>query len=199
MRVYKTNCFYLYWSNFAYFIQSWGLLSYDSIIFWTSSTLMESLSKMVCRILIRSSRDSGFTTSVCSMSMPRFSMVTLNIFLQAKQLTCPSNFAQTFTFIGHWHNLGVRGGGLYHYAKGWTPTVLRPIGINVKLIKIIIRIRFIWSSSHLGLRYCATFSCNYCVSSITHMGVAHEGGLILFQSNSTTLSHTSSPFLLPFS
>lgn len=115
-------------------------------------------------------------------------------FLQAKQLTCPSNFAQTFTFIGHWHNLGARGDGLYHYAKGWTPTVLRPTGINVKLIKIIIRIGFIWSSSHWGHRCWATFSCNYCPSSITHMGVAREGGLILFQSNSTTLSHTSSPF-----
>lgn len=126
-------------------------------------------------------------------------MGSLNVFLQAKQLTCPSNFTRTFTFIGHWHNSGARGGGLYHYGQGWTPTVLRPIGINVRLIKFIIRIAFIRSSSHLGHRCCVTFSCNYCVSSITHVGVAHKGGLILFQPNSTTLSLTSSPFFLPFS
>ncbi len=90
--------FYLYWSNFAYFIHSCGLLSYDSIISWTSSTLMLSLSKMLCRIFIRSSKVSGFTSSVCSISLIYAGSYFSDISFQSTQQVALSNFAQSFTF-----------------------------------------------------------------------------------------------------
>lgn len=98
----ETRIFYLYWSNFAYFIHSWGLLSYDSIIFWTSSTLMQSLSKMLCRIFIKSSRVSGLTTSVCSIAVLQRRVFSLSgISLQLKlQVVKTFYFAQSFSFIG---------------------------------------------------------------------------------------------------
>lgn len=97
----ETRIFYLYWSNFAYFIHSWGLLSYDSIIFWTSSTLMQSLSKMLCRIFIKSSRVSGLTTSVCSIAVlkRRVFFFLSGISLQLKlQVVKTFYFAQSFSF-----------------------------------------------------------------------------------------------------
>lgn len=96
----ETRIFYLYWSNFAYFIHSWGLLSYDSIKFWTSSTLMQSLSKMLCRIFIKSSRVSGLPTSVCSIAVLKRRVFSLSgISLQLKlQVVKTFYFAQSFSF-----------------------------------------------------------------------------------------------------
>lgn len=130
----ETRIFYLYWSNFAYFIHSWGLLSYDSIIFWTSSTLMQSLSKMLCRIFIKSSRVSGLTTSVCSIAVLKrrvfFSLSGISLQLKL-QVVKTFYFAQSFSFYRPAPQIfgGGAGDGLYHYGKWWTPTSNSPIEI----------------------------------------------------------------------
>lgn len=57
---------YLYWSNLAYCSHSSGLLSYDSISAWTSSTLTLSSANIWWRIRISSSRLRAFQVSVCT-------------------------------------------------------------------------------------------------------------------------------------